>query len=83
MAMSSTDFVRLAMARDALILERSAWADRQEFLIAEKLRIEAIYIIEDGTRDWEFLSWKSKEQAAGRRYPNDEWALYAYRAEAR
>ena len=79
MVMPSECFMRLANARDGLLMQRSAWADRQEFLIAEKLRLEAISIIEDGFRDWAFLAWKSKEQAAGRRYQSDASARAAYR----
>lgn len=83
MVMPSECFMRLANARDGLLMQRSAWADRQEFLIAEKLRLEAISIIEDGFRDWAFLAWKSKEQAAGRRYESDASAYAAYRSSAR
>lgn len=80
--MESANFVRLAQARDGLLLERSAWADRAEFEIAEKLRLEAISIIEDGVRDWAFESWRTKEYAAGRRYSCDVSARAAYKAGA-
>lgn len=79
MVMPTENFVRLAQARDDLLLQRSAWADEREFMIAQKLRDEAIAIIEDGTRDWAFESWRTKEHAAGRRYECDVSARAAYR----
>lgn len=79
MVMPTENFLRLAQARDDLLMQRSAWADECEFVIAQKLRIEAIEIIEDGTRDWAFESWRTKEHAAGRRYACDASARAAYR----
>ena len=81
--METANFVRLAQYRDELLMQRSAWADRAEFEVFQKLRIEAIGIIEDGVRDWAFESWRSKEHAAGRRYSCDVSARAAYRVGAR
>ncbi len=80
MVMPTENFLRLAQARDDLLLQRSAWADEHEFMIAQKLRDEAIAIIEDGTRDWAFESWRTKEHAGGRRYESDVIARAAYAA---
>lgn len=76
--MDSLAFVRLAEYRDELLSQRTAWADRAEFEIAQRLRIEAISIIHDACVDWAFVSWRSKEQAAGRRYQCDASARSAY-----
>ena len=78
--MDSASFVRLSLHRDALLLERSPWPDKAEFDIFQTLRHHAVYIIEEGVMDWAFLSWRSKEHAAGRRYPCEESARAAYRA---
>lgn len=80
--MQSANFVRLANYRDELLMQRSAWADRAELEVAEILRLEAIGIIEDGVRDWDFESWRTKEHAAGRRYLCDASARAAYKARA-
>lgn len=82
MVMPTENFVRLAQARDDLLMQRSAWADECEFVIAQKLRIEAIEIIEDGTRDWAFESWLTKQRASGRRFPCDQCARIAYRIDS-
>ena len=80
--MLSENFVRLAGYRDELITQRSQWADEQEYLIFQRLRVEAVFIIQDGCMDWAFLSWRSKEQAAGRRYECEAEARYAYKTRA-
>ena len=80
--MLSANFVRLAAYRDELIAQRSQWADQVEYEIFQRLRIEAVSIIEEGCMDYAFLSWRSKEHAAGRRYSCDASARVAYRAGA-
>jgi hypothetical protein len=79
MVMPSENFVRLAQSRDDLLMQRSPWADENEFMIAQRLRLEAISIIEDGTRDWLFEHWHTKEIAAGRRYSSEGLARVFYR----
>lgn len=82
MVMPTENFLRLAQARDDLLLQRSAWADEQEFVIFQKLRVEAVSIIEDGVRDWAFESWRTKQHAAGRRFDSDALARAAYKGRA-